>query len=277
MATGYIKFFRVLAIAISLWVIWAIWGREIASCLLSSDNGLTDKQLVDWADSFGAFNALVSALGFAAVLATLLVQAESLKAQVRDQHYQRFETTFFELLRIMQDKKSQIRIKHSIEYVKSIKFKSPVKNSTGDEALKKARDEIRFHLDNQQQVDTIYNEYFKKSNELTWTPYFRILFTILQKIKNYTYLTEDHKSEFADLLSCMMTGDETRIVALYGLSNEAGDFKKLIDEFSMLKYLPETGMREELKKHYQCKAFHIGKLCMACQNQVGDPVPNSRA
>lgn len=270
-----------VALAILLvisWFMWAQHGLGVAAWWLGSTDGEAVEKAAQWSDSFGAFNALVSALGFEAVLATLWFQAASLKEQARDQHRQRFETTFFELLRIMREMRSEIRFEHSSEYKEaqstnrvlaaySIRGAINEKSSSseiifsGYEAIKEAVKEIRFWLNSkkasgvQSALVAIYNKRIHQSHEPTISPYFRILYTILYRLREDKMLSQTEKAEFGNLLRSQLTSDEIMLMAVNGLAPVSKDFGTLITEFRMLKYLPKTSLRTELEAHYELCAF----------------------
>lgn len=274
-------FFIYLTLAILLvisWFLWAQHGLGVAAWWIGSAEDDAVAKAGQWSDSFGAFNALVSALGFAAVLATLWFQAVSLKEQARDQHHQRFETTFFELLRIMRETRSEIRFEHSSEYKEaasgqrlltaySVRGYTSNKDSgselsfSGYEAIKEAVKEIRFWLNseknsnNPSKLVTIYNKRVHHSNEANLSPYFRILYTILQKLRSDKIISSSQKAQFGNLLRSQLTSDEIMLMAVNGLAPVSKDFDSLITEFRMLKYLPKTSLRTELEVHYTPTAF----------------------
>lgn len=62
-----------------------------------------DEGLGAWGDSFGALNVVVSTLAFVGILITLLFQGRGLEDQAADQHRQRCDASFFELLRLQRE------------------------------------------------------------------------------------------------------------------------------------------------------------------------------
>ncbi|MEG8028987.1 putative phage abortive infection protein [Sphingomonas aerolata] len=276
-------FFIYVGLAIFLVVGWFFWASHavlIPTWWLDSPAVLTPEEAGQWSDTFGSFNALVSALGFAAVLATLWFQSVSLKEQARDQHRQRFETTFFELLRIMREMRSEIRFEHSSEYqeqrsigrfmayrrheglTSGIDRSEAKREFAGYEAITEAVKEIRHWLidaarssKSPSKLATIYNHRVHKENEATFSPYFRIIYTILQKLRRDKMLTVDEKAEFGNLLRSQLTSDEIMLMAVNGLTPVSKDFSSLLTEFRMLKYLPKTSVRTELEGLYDKTAF----------------------
>lgn len=98
---------------IALWTGWAIWGRQIAHVLSWGDV----ESAGAWGDTFGALNTLFGAAGFIAVALTLIAQRraftqqqEEFRAARIDQHKQRFEATYFELLDLMRELRGHIYV-----------------------------------------------------------------------------------------------------------------------------------------------------------------------
>jgi hypothetical protein len=274
----FLNYLLLALLLVAAWFMWAQHGLGVAAWWIGSTDGKAVENAAQWSDSFGAFNALVSALGFGAVLATLWFQAASLKEQARDQHRQRFETTFFELLRIMREMRSEIRFEHSSEYkeaqagsrllaayslhgVANNKLSDREVRFSGYEAIREAVKEIRFWLNSKKtpQVQSglvaIYNKRIHHAHEPTISPYFRILYTILYRLQSDTTLSQTEKADFGNLLRSQLTSDEIMLMAVNGLAPVSKDFGTLITEFRMLKYLPKTSLRTELEAHYESCAF----------------------
>ena len=108
--SGLIAAGSVAAIA---WTVWGTYGHEVAA-FLSAD---PDVESGPWGDTFGALNTLFGAIGFITVAFTLVAQRTALALQQqefaetrRDQHVQRFEETFFELLGLMRELRGHIKV-----------------------------------------------------------------------------------------------------------------------------------------------------------------------
>ena len=93
-----------------------------------------------WGDSFGALNALFSALAFVAVLYTLRQQQKQIDEAALDQHLQRFERTFYELLRLLREARDDVEFRYSDSYDGGTreKEKDYAARVTGTEAFKRA-------------------------------------------------------------------------------------------------------------------------------------------
>jgi hypothetical protein len=105
------------ALLLLAWGCWADYSPAIARHWIGE---FSDKQLQrasNLGDSFGPFNALVSTIGLAAILGTLALQARALRERRADLHRQRFESTFFELLRLLRELRNEISFSYSKEYI----------------------------------------------------------------------------------------------------------------------------------------------------------------
>jgi hypothetical protein len=86
------------------WMAWLLlpwWGPIVMP-------GYTVALAGQWGDSFGVFNALMSAFGFIAILGTLLLQSLSLRDQRKQTHLDRFDTTFFQMLELLRDIRKEV-------------------------------------------------------------------------------------------------------------------------------------------------------------------------
>jgi len=244
------------------WSLFAINGVRLARWT-TGDATLTSAGT--WGDSFGGFNAIVSALGFAAVIATLVLQEKSLNAQQADQHKQGFERTFFELLRLTRELRDEVRFRYSTDYLKSRQSKRVINTATihGPDAITTALNEMRFWLrrggsnasTDRKQVVSLYERYVQTRFESRLGPYFRMIYTILRRIRDDEILTEDEKTLYANILRSQLSSHELSLTALNSLSPVANDLMELLTHFHMLKYLPNGRLRTYLEVVFPEAAF----------------------
>ncbi|WP_277971177.1 putative phage abortive infection protein [Sphingomonas echinoides] len=256
--------FGILAFAatvlIALWTFWALDGVDIAAWWLDH-RALTIQEAGSWGDSFGAFNALVSTFGSAAVLATLWLQTKSLNDQARDTHRQRFESSFFELLRLVREVRSEITYSYSVEYIEMSNItksvfgtdKEPISRTyRGHEAIRSAVVELRYWVAPGRSARTkdslikIYEQRIPGSNEASLGPYFRLIYTILHRVSFDKYLLQNEKNEYGNLLRSQLTSEELSLIAVNSLAPFAKGLADLIREFRLLKYLPPSSLRRRL-------------------------------
>lgn len=118
------KFWIILLLALVFgWGLYADYSIEIARFFAGkSIEGVGTAG--SWGDTFGAFNGLVSLAGALFVVRTLVLQQAALAEQQRalalqaeDAHRQRFEATFFELLKLMRELRGELVFKHSKQFI----------------------------------------------------------------------------------------------------------------------------------------------------------------
>ena len=260
-------FLVALAVALS-WVMWGHFSVEVADWALAGDEIAVAGA---WGDSFGAFNAGFSALGFAAILGTLLLQARALNRQQDDQHYQQFDNSFFSLLTLVGNLRENIRFRHSIEYLAQKKgVAQPTSRSTkyGLEAITAAAREIRYWLGRQKKagqevteisIAAIYTTYIHKRNENRIAAYLRTIGVILGRIKNDDVLDDKEKGYYISIIRGLLTTYELGLLAINGLMQSEKEIFGLIVEFRLLKYMSDGLLRRTLEKFYPADAFD-GKL-----------------
>jgi hypothetical protein len=202
-----------------------------------------------WGDSFGGFNALFGALGFAAIASTLYLQYQALREQRREQHVSRFEETFFRLLDLMRSLRSEI------EYSQTALFKRARKDSIvmsdertkGFDAIRYAFLELQHWTFKQtaknkkrekSQLGVIYDNYILKRFESRFSPYFRIIYTILHKTRYDPVLTEKEKFYYGNIVRAQLTSYDIGLLAFNSTSKVSKDLFNLICYFRLLKYMP---------------------------------------
>ncbi|WP_146422947.1 putative phage abortive infection protein [Humitalea rosea] len=219
-----------------------------------------------WGDSFGAFNALFGALGFAAIFATLLVQGRAIKAQQDEQNRENFERKFFELLAIFQRIREDVRFMHTPEYQASLPDspRSVSRYSNGIDAIQAAVLEIKFwenrdlqHLreNPEETLREIYSTKILRRHESRLSPYFRTAYIILNRIKYSSALNDEERIEYANLFRGQLTSYEIILMAVNGLAPVSRDFSELLTHFHMLKYLSRGRMQRNLERIYPKQAF----------------------
>lgn len=252
-------------IALSILVVWGLWGAFHA--FLGGLKSPPIDKLGQWGDTFGALNALFSGLGFSAIIATLWLQQKQLmqgreeqSAQIRENHRQRFESSFFELLRLFRETRDNVRFKYSVEISQSDESKQ--RNIRGGQsAIRRAWDEAKWWIDSLQQppskeqVAFIYEQKVHSRYENSLGPYFRVLYTICYKIKNDNTLTDSEKITYARLLRSQLSGYEIALLGLNGLSRVSKNLSDYIIEFRLLKYVPEDERKVLLSLYYPVQAF----------------------
>lgn len=245
------------------WFYWAFYSDDLAYRAVGHTFPLG--QAGSWGDSFGGFNALFGALGFTAVFATLLIQARALKLQQEDQHRQRFEASFFELMRLLRDSRQNVRFQYSAEYSKAgPDWAIPDDVDDGQAYMRAAVGEIRYWVRQargedesipREQVSAIYAERIDARFGSRFAPYFRLLYTILRRISEDSVLTPSEKARYGNLVRSQLSLYDAQIISLNALSDVAGDLFQYVVEFRLLKYINKENFREFVMRYYPKEAF----------------------
>jgi len=258
-----ILFILLMTAVVLMWIFWAAtssgWARWAVYDTDMAPAGA-------WGDSFGGFNALFGALGFSAVLATLLLQNKALRDQQTDQHVQRFEATFFELIRLMRELRSELIYSQSSKMAASNPTSKRVRKfrSGGQEAITSALYEIRHWLSRdrgitaeitKEEIASIYMEFVHGRFESRFSAYFRIIYTILYRVKTDPVLTEEQKAYYGNILRSQLTSHEISLLAINATSKISKDLFDLLVYFRMLKYLPEGRTRRILTQIFPEESF----------------------
>lgn len=240
---------------------WAVWGGAIGP----SDEGVPAGTTAAgaWGDSFGGFNALVGAIGASAVAATLYLQYLSIEDQKRDQHLSRFEENFFKLLDLMRSLRGELVYEQTDAFLKTQSEYVFVGKVFGHDAIEAAYYEAKhwvFKLHHgkpsirEKIIAGVYDNYIHGRFEFCFSPYFRIIYTSLYKIKNDKILSDEQKAYYANIIRSHMTSFEIGLLAFNGTSRHSKDLSELIVHFRLLKYLPEK-RKKVLGKIYAPEAY----------------------
>lgn len=286
--------FVVVTLAVLIaWVAWALAAQYIAPYLHFYDPNTTksDPQALagQFGDSFGPLGAFFSGLAMAGAITSLVhqqitqrdqderyrkereqatadaaLQAARLTAQEKQLHRDRqeqltsrFETSFFELLRLARELRGHITTDVP-------KFGTAVSYETvgADVVFKEMeRDFLRGQIsadnydpNSRLSVGDLYLERAHNSREQVLGPYFRTLYTILRRISTNPNLSEGEKISYGNLVRAQLTSAEIFVIGLNGVSSVSGNFSKYLDEFRLFKYLPEEH-KVILRPFYDPRAF----------------------
>lgn len=251
-------FIGATAAALLLWVVWATCGVTISSWFL---NGASAESSADWGDSFGAFNALISTLAFGGILITLALQRRAMAQQQLDavkqgddRHRQEFDRTFFLLLNLMREVRSEIFFKYSPTYIAATS-KTSDDTAHGPEALSRAAREVAYWIrEREKKIGNLsatdlaktYNLKVHIRVETRLGPYYRIIYTILRRISEDSILSEAEKCSYGNIVRSQLQSREVLLLALNGLTPMSNNFQDYLTEFRIMKYLPSKTMKARL-------------------------------
>ncbi len=270
-----VKFWVVLFVILFFgWGLYADYSVEIAR-FFAGDSVETVGSAGSWGDTFGAFNGLVSLAGAIFVVRTLLVQqdalAEQQKAlalQVSDAHRQRFEASFFELLKLLRELRGELSFKHSPAYIAAattpLRKRTRAIRKTGTDALSAFNLEHLFNLKAQvsktllasrEDMSKSYDATMTTQTERTFAPYFRLIYTILSRIRADKVLSAEEKNGYSRLLRSQITNTELLAIAYNCLAPRAADLEILLTEFRMMKYMPDSSARKLFERIFDPLIF----------------------
>jgi hypothetical protein len=85
-----------------------------------------------------------------------------------------------------------------------------------------------------------YDHSIRNKFEWCFSPYFRIIYTILRRISDDGVMDEKSKAYYANILRSQLTSYEVGLLAFNSTSDHSKDLYELLVEFRMLKYFPEN-------------------------------------
>lgn len=265
-----------VCICLDIWIVGAWithwWAGEYFNHFREEDN---NKAL--FGDSFGAVNALISALAFAGMIVAFILQRYELRLQRKELEaqrkefetqnstlkLQRFENTFFNMMELQQqivnDLNATIYIKEWIEEDAPDPTKGMIRKQVTHEYTYRGRN-LFLHAFNQteHQIETnIKGKYATvegmrsvlQAKGLAWYDeyhtasyfdhYFRHFYRILKFVKqNSDWLTFDEQYKYTSMLRGTLSRYELVWLYYNGLSENGYEkLKPLMEEYSMLKSL----------------------------------------
>ncbi|MDB5585073.1 MAG: hypothetical protein JWP26_43 [Devosia sp.] len=247
-----------------IWAAWLIFGRYVGQ-LSFGGGAFSDAGQVG--DSFGVLNSLFTMLGFLAVLATFQGQSEALKLQQdeidqsrKSQHQERFESSFFELLGLMRELRENIDFytgggSHPGATYRSFGGIAAALSAVVDQVTLSEMYPSSSPPIDRDRLKNWYTEFVLAKGETGMGPYFRVIYTMLDRLRSDKILPEEDKIRMSKLLRSQLNGHEVTLAALNGLSDVSKDFSVLLTNFKMLKYMPGGPMRDLLETIYPPEAF----------------------
>lgn len=251
--------------AFFLWMLWLLWARtgvNFANQQLMWQGG-DPAAAGQWGDSFGGFNALVSALSTVAVVSTLIVQGRAIKEQRRDMHRQRFENSFFELLRLIQEARNEVRFSYSHRFM-AAHIQPNNDEVVGAKVFRSAYREMAWGLrelrDSKKQfsevtLSALYRTRVHARYESSLGTYYRLVYSLLDRIEADENLTKREKDDYGNLVRGQFTAPEAAIAGFNALTKESKDFRRLVVRFRLLKYTRPGLVRRALEQQFPAETF----------------------
>lgn len=193
-------------------------------------------------DQFGAINALFSGLAFAGIIITILLQGRELSLQRKELeqtrdvfNQQKFETTFFQLLKLIQDNLANIKIKNSVKQDEKIVSEFEYNGSDANYMYYKQFYKNKFQQTNIEiniERHKFYSKLFFKELNSTFNVF---LFSIQNSLK-FIYISNiENKSFYFDLLKGQLTDADKIIIFLHILDENNSEFKKRVVDSELIK------------------------------------------
>lgn len=236
------------------------WWRLNSSRLDPAERG-------QFGDMFGGLNALFTALAFAALIYTVLLQRDELslqrrelagqRKQLREQNrtfrLQSFENTFFQLLALHHQIVGAITIDGSAGMHRGRDafelYYAAIRTRYGKERGTGRRDATS--LDELNTVDAIYLREYEK-RQADFGHYFRNLYHTLKLVEGS--VTAEDKRQYAGFVRAQLSTFEL-LCLFYNCLSQQGvqKFKPLAERYALFKNLPQ-----HLLLHEQHIAFYAG-------------------
>jgi hypothetical protein len=195
---------------------------------------------VDHAGAYEGLGALFSGLAFIGVLYALKYQRDQLEDQRKaiaqqqtEMEAQRFETSFFQLLKFQRDSMQAMRVTigpdSTFGLVGSAAFRHVVENLS-------KRFVIVFvpPLEGEQLTETVNSSFEQAcfSDKSDFGHYFRTLYHLIEFVDKSPI---EDKAYYAHLVRAQLSTDEIALLFYNGLSEQGGGFKPLIEKYALLK------------------------------------------
>jgi len=248
----------VAAGAIFFWLIWA----NLIFFAHATITGFHIEKLGVWGDSFGGLNAFFSAAAFVAVLRTLSVQSREIALQNErinrsdmDAQLEQFERNFFQLLELLRDLRERLAFANGTTSAEGSEvFRIATRILTADlffaEMLPPPTNE-----DIRNFVSDVYERQIHAYGEESLGTYFRVLYTNLRRISENNVLTRKQKDQYGNLVRSQLSSAEVSIIAANSLTAASNNMQTYVEEFRLLKYMPEGRYREWMKRLYKPETF----------------------
>lgn len=265
--SSWVDWLGFIIVALVVVLTWYFWAVQFAPMLLGVAPESSEQlvKLGQFGDLFGGINALFTALAFAGVILTALLQRRELSLQreeleetravLADQakslRRQIFEGTFFQMLR------------QQHELLASIVLRIPRIELIGRKAIAEMNGQIQGHLTVQlptnatPSLEMIGKEYVSiyREHESHLGPYFRNLYHTFKAVDR-SALDDEEKVLYANLIRAQLSATELELLSMNCLSEYGRKFKPLIEKYGVLKHLPVARIRSpQLKSAYHANAF----------------------
>lgn len=248
---------------------WFPWVMGIVVVTLWAGTGWflhDDAHRGTFGDMFGGVNALFSGLAFVGVIYAILIQRQELKIQGRElvdtrlelreqnktMQRQRFENTFFELLRLQIDITNSIEIE--LNQNKTIRGRECFKHF-----LNRLKEQYEHHLRADSLANIVSDTYetFYESHQNQVSHYYRSLYNLIRFVDRHVEMNDiEHPHLYTNLIRAQLSSNELLLLFYNCLSGHGKGMKRLVEKYSLLRTMPEDHLFEsELLDLFDQSAF----------------------
>jgi len=252
----FLPIFIVVVMWVISWVLIVIYIKEW-------------NQRGNFGDMFGAVNALFAGLAFAGIIITVYLQTKELALQRKELEYtrdeikkqrmqlekqnetlsvQKFENTFFNLLRLHHEIVNVLDLRRRMEVI-----------AEGRDCFKTIYEEFyRIAIERGGSIDSViysYEEVFNK-HQADLGHYFRNLYHIFKYV-HFSGVPFPEKHRYANFARAQLSSYELLLLFYNCLSKNGQEkFKPLVEEYQILKNMPiEKLVHINHKENYEPTAF----------------------
>lgn len=262
--TWFLFLLITLVIALAASYFWILYSVICSS----GDRG-------EFGDAFGGINALFTGLAFAGVIFGIILQRREIRIQQRELAstrsiftQQSFETTFFNLQRLLSETISPIEWRS----MQPDPITGRYETLTGRAALQAIVATIyEIHgrkllmkvgpknpqPDYDTQLEWLLETYseFYESHESMLGNYFRLVYNILKYVELSEFPAEE-KERYAHYFRAQLSEGELSLLVLNGMTKRGVKMARFLEEFAMLKHATMEGRAiPNPKKQYRREAF----------------------
>lgn len=245
-------------------LVWGLYGEagvQIARFITGNSNiKLADAG--SWGDSFGAFNSLVTMIGSIAVVATIIQQSKAILIQERETHKDRFEASFFQLITLLRELRAEITFSHSKDYLSTRKSLTRKMYNGMDAIMAALYESVSYHKKSMDRgplspsdIAKVYYNTVHRRYEYGFSPYYRLIYTILRKIYVEESLSNKEKEQYGNILRSQLTSRELHMIAYNALHPVSKDLMYYLSYFHMFKYMHASDATRRIKGYLPAIAF----------------------
>ena len=219
-------------------------------------------------DQFGGLTALFSGLAFAGLIVTLYMQQKDLSAQREELKrsnlefaLQRFDSSFFGMIKMLNDHVSSITYENQSGRPAISILSLEIKRNCQSVRLSVIGSMEEVLGDNKSEFRKSLSEIFVEHDDKLG-PYLRILHNVYRLIDAETNLDEKQKSDYARIARAQISLAELDLIFINGVTAQAERFKPLIEKFTILKHTSPSTIKNYgfIRKIYRDSAFYAPKI-----------------